>query len=494
MVTDTYKQLLGVSINYGKLPLKLNERLFKHGDRVYLVPQKHLNGVPVNVRKPGVLFLGQPWGLRGVSGMLDGVGFGATRAFAGFSDEHRLPEAARLSWQRIIIDIAQRAMRCCDLPLLSEEERAVVNQPFHREGLGVDPQEAHKVLRTFREIGPEVALVGHWNPDFDCIASVSIAGFLLERMGKKVHYFVTGARNGDTSAAIPGLDDRIDFRPISDLPADLPFILIDAPNSEISHVNGPAGRRPGLVIDTHCGETNGSLACVSDRHAAVSTIMLSLLFDEFSPNERIIAAPELSRLATLGFLGIMTDTAMLRRAGPYDIEAVRAVLPFLDSSMLQRYNHSGFEQDLRQLLGEIRALSNPEAGHCPGTFYGRQGDLVVYGLGAQPARWHNVFAAAADEICFEESERGPLAVLLLYRDEKAAAITGILRANDRHPHFQFFDIAGLLAHVFPGRCSGHRGGNVGGGRLTGLADLDAAQEELAGRFIGFARAFSARVH
>ena len=421
--------------------------------------------------------------------MFQGVGFGAAQPFADFPSDASLPRAECLSSESTIADIAQRTLKEGEIPLLDEHEYRIVAAPFKAEALGVDPHDAQKVRAAFSLLGPEIGLVGHWNPDLDCVASVAIARYLLNLKGKKAHLFVSGAKNGGTAVELPGLKNPIEFQPISELPAGLPFVLIDAPNSDIAHVSAPAGCKPSLVIDTHCGETNGTLACVSNQHAAVSTIMLSVLLDEVPLYSRAFDTPPLRELATLAFLGIMTDTASLRRASPYDIEAVRVVLPYLENEILRDYNQSAFERDISLCLKENQTLSIPGSPRIPGTFYGRENEFLICCLGAQPPSRHNVIAAAADEICFRHSGESPLAVLLVYRDEKAQALTGILRIDVCHPDYARFDIQSLLAQVFPGKRAGHRGGNVGGGRITGVADLSAAQAGLIARYYSFAQAF-----
>lgn len=327
--------------------------------------------------------------------------------------------------------------------------------------LGLSQSQFSLIEQTAERLGAEVALVGHRSPDFDCLASCAIAAFLLKKTGRSSRIFVDGGRVDQISRRLEGFQNYFRIESLDHLPKNLPIVLLDALDSGAPHVNVPGGRVPDLVIDTHHGQSNGARVCVSENHAAATTILLAELFQHFPPGHAVYQEVNVRRMMTFAFLGIMTDTAELRRATPYEIEAVRLIIPCLEQEILERFQRSPFNRDTRSIVALIESL---EAGRIPaGTQlrYRHQNDFLFCYLGPLREEFHDPVAAAADEWTFRHQGISPALVLLVYYSREKKRLVASARLDLYDEISARIDLPVIMRELFAD--SGTRGSNVGGG-------------------------------
>jgi phosphoesterase RecJ-like protein len=159
-------------------------------------------------------------------------------------------------------------------------------------------------------------VLGHKEPDGDCVASELAVSALLEALGKEVSLYSAGpfdrpeilSYNGLFSASIP--DERLSGSAV---------IIVDCSTPDRT---GPLGERvtglPCLVIDHHsAGEIFGTARFVEP--SAPSTTMLVLqLFEDMG----VAVNEETGRLL---LFGLCTDTGFFRHLGQNSADTFRSV-------------------------------------------------------------------------------------------------------------------------------------------------------------------------
>ena len=356
--------------------------------------------------------------------------------------------------------------------------------PKQAGDLGLSASQFSLIETAAAELGPEVALVGHKAPDFDCIASCAIAAFLLQKTGKQSRIFVDGGRVEQLSRRLDGFSHFFKVESLDSLPPDMPVVLLDCLDSGASHVNVPGGRVPVLVIDTHHGRSNGAHTCISENHAAATTMLLAELFQHFPPGHAIYREQDVRRMMTFAFLGIMTDTAELRRATPFEVEAARLVIPCLDEEILRRFQRSSFNRDVGSILDLVERLEKGAVLPNRQLMYRHEDEFLFCYLGALHERYHDVVAAAADEVTFRHQGTSPALVLFVYYDRSQRRLVGSARLDLFDEISASIDLSAVMQELFTD--SGTRGRNVGGGKTAGVDSPKTAVAELGERYFAIA--------
>jgi bifunctional oligoribonuclease and PAP phosphatase NrnA len=191
-------------------------------------------------------------------------------------------------------------------------------------------------------------VLGHKEPDGDCVASQLSVFALLGALGKKASLYSAGpfdrpeilAFDSGFSATIP--DEKL---------AGSAVIIVDCSTPDRT---GPLGERvaglPCLVIDHHsAGEVFGTARCVEP--SAPSTTMLVLqLFEDMG----VTVAAEIGRLL---LFGLCTDTGFFRHLGQNSADTFRSVARLVEkgTSTAEVYMmvYGGRELDGRKLLAEM---------------------------------------------------------------------------------------------------------------------------------------------
>jgi phosphoesterase RecJ-like protein len=193
-------------------------------------------------------------------------------------------------------------------------------------------------------------VVGHMEPDGDCVASAVALGRFLERRGKSV---VLADQGPFDRPEVAGFDSQ--FR--ADAPAPAPVrsaaVVVDCSTADRL---GPAMETavsglPVLVIDHHAaGQPFGAVRWVEPSAPAV-TYMVQLLME--SLGERIPAED-----AELLLFGLCTDTGFFRHLGPgpESGEAFQAVARLVEAGAspqrVYRRIHAGWTLPRVRLLAE----------------------------------------------------------------------------------------------------------------------------------------------
>ena len=173
-------------------------------------------------------------------------------------------------------------------------------------------------IRQFIESHSRFIILGHREPDGDCVASQLACGALLKALGR------------EASLHSVGPFDRPEIEQFADaFSATIPEETLHAAGTAVVIVDCSTPDRTGalgacvdglpcLVIDHHSsGEHFGSLRCV-DPAAASTTMLVFSLFESLG----VLPSPEQARLL---LFGLCTDTGFFRHLGPGSVEAFRVI-------------------------------------------------------------------------------------------------------------------------------------------------------------------------
>jgi bifunctional oligoribonuclease and PAP phosphatase NrnA len=205
-------------------------------------------------------------------------------------------------------------------------------------------------IRTFLESFNNYLILGHREPDGDCVASQIACGSLLAVLGKKASLHSIGPFDrpeieqfaGEFSATIPDEARRA--------PGTAVVIVDCSTPDRTGSLGGLVDGLPCLVIDHHSsGESFGSLRYVAP--AAASTTMLVFSLFEFLG---VTPTPEQARLL---LFGLCTDTGFFRHLGQGSAEAFRMIarLAELGTSTAEVFQMVYGQRDLasRKLLARM---------------------------------------------------------------------------------------------------------------------------------------------
>ena len=203
-------------------------------------------------------------------------------------------------------------------------------------------------------------IIGHSEPDGDCIGSQLALGSFLSRRGKEVKLHSAGPFNRPEIAALSQhFNGRINRTSIPDNSA---IILVDCSSLDrIGELKEDIQGIPICVIDHHAsGNLFGDLAWIVPSAPSV-TLMIQMLIAHFDDRPTEEEAQHL-------FFGLATDTGFFRHLDATGGDSFRAAAELVDAgcspkeAFLKMYGNRPFEA--RRLLGRL-------LGRCRTLFDGR---------------------------------------------------------------------------------------------------------------------------
>jgi bifunctional oligoribonuclease and PAP phosphatase NrnA len=204
------------------------------------------------------------------------------------------------------------------------------------------------VLAFIRGHGSFV-LLGHKEPDGDCIASQIVMRRILESMGKTCRLVSVGPFDRPEITQFAGL-----FEPdvsASDLQKGTALIILDC--STADRTGGPGARLkglPALVVDHHAsGEVYGNARFVVSSSPSTTLLVLALA-DAFG-------CPLNAEDACLLLFGLCTDTGFFRHLGAGSSDIYRTVARLTDmgtsTSEVFKLVYGGRDLQSRKLLAAM---------------------------------------------------------------------------------------------------------------------------------------------
>jgi phosphoesterase RecJ-like protein len=217
------------------------------------------------------------------------------------------------------------------------------------------PQNALDFLKRYNVY----LLIGHTEPDGDCLGTQLALRSLLERLGKKAWALQDLPFDRPETQVYEGL-----FR--TDIPENLDrertaVVVLDCSTTErVSERFKPLLSRPVLVIDHHAAGEEFGLVRFVEPAAASTTSLVARLY------QGLDLVPTGEEAAWL-FFGLATDTGFFRHCEKGFSEVFSTALFLVEhgaspkAAYLEMYGNRSFQQ--RKLLG--RLLENAE-NHCDG--------------------------------------------------------------------------------------------------------------------------------
>ncbi len=181
------------------------------------------------------------------------------------------------------------------------------------------PPEAVQFIRKRRKF----LVLGHKEPDGDCVASQLALCGLLSALGKECSRVSVGPFDRPEIASFEGMfANRVEAR---DLEGDPGVIIMDC--STADRTGSPGSRIAGLpclVVDHHSsGEIFGDVRFVRTE-APSTTVLVLALFDAFG------VAPTAEQ-ARLILFGLCTDTGFFRHLGPGSADIFRMIARLVEA-------------------------------------------------------------------------------------------------------------------------------------------------------------------
>ena len=289
-------------------------------------------------------------------------------------------------------------------------------------------------------------VLGHKEPDGDCVASEVAMGSLLVALGKKATLHSVGPFD---RPEIVELGDRFSSTIPADRPVGAAAIILDCSTPDrTGSLGAMIDGLPCLVIDHHsAGESFGDARFV-DSAAPSTTMLVQQLFEDLG----VAFDVEVARLL---LFGLCTDTGFFRHLGVSGAETFRAVARLVDlgTSTAEVYMMVYGRRDLatRKLLAEL--LTRTES---------HWGDrlLLTWQMIADKERLAATQRGEDDLYRLLQTIRGNVVVALI-REEKEGLYSVGLRANSSvdvgaiaasfggggHRQASGFDIRGTLASI-----------------------------------------------
>jgi bifunctional oligoribonuclease and PAP phosphatase NrnA len=207
------------------------------------------------------------------------------------------------------------------------------------------PQEALDFIKRYHRF----LLIGHLEPDGDCIGTQLALRSLLERLGKRAWALQDGPFDRPETRHYES-SFELDPPPASDADGPAVIVLDCSTPDRVSARYKPLLAHPVLVIDHHAaGEKFGTVGFV-DSAAASTTSLVARLYHSLG---EVPTAQEASWL----FFGLATDTGFFRHCEKGFTEVFSTALFLVEheaspkAAWLDMYGNRSFQQ--RKLLGQL---------------------------------------------------------------------------------------------------------------------------------------------
>ncbi len=186
----------------------------------------------------------------------------------------------------------------------------------------VPPKEVVEFLRE----QPGFLILGHQEPDGDCVAAQLVLGSLLERAGKRVLLCSPGPFDRPEVAEF---GERFCTDPVATEEPGAVVVLDCSTEERLGSFRQLVAGRPTLVMDHHAaGEPFGSVRWVDPSAPATSVMVQAVL-------ERLHGAPTREEAELLLF-GLCTDTGFFRHLGADSAAAFAAVARLVEAGASPR--------------------------------------------------------------------------------------------------------------------------------------------------------------
>lgn len=257
-------------------------------------------------------------------------------------------------------------------------------------------------------------ILGHKEPDGDCVASQLTIATIVSALGKKASIHSVGPFD---RPEIEGFADRFAPAIPDEKLAGAAVIIVDCSTPDRT---GDLGARveglPTLVIDHHsAGETFGTVRYVDDA-APSTTFLIFSLFEAL----KVEVDPQTAHLLLFGFC---TDTGFFRHLGPGSPEIFRTLsrLAACGTSPAEVYMMIYGRRDLsgRRLLGELLLRVQTH----------REGRLLITWQTAQDRERNGAGQRGEDELYrLLQTVRGAVVVAFI-KEERSGVYSVGLRSN-----------------------------------------------------------------
>ncbi len=316
-------------------------------------------------------------------------------------------------------------------------------------------------ILTFLGKWSNYCIVGHKEPDGDCIGSQLALGSFLARQGKRVVLLSSGpfSRTEISRYAIL-FSDHLDVKDV--IPGNTAVVVIDC--SSISRVGSiadsiPAGL-PLAFIDHHAsGEASGDVRFV-DTGAPAVTCLVQTIIETNGPPTREEAEHLL--------FGLCTDTGFFRhldeRSSAVFSMAARLVTAGASPKRAFEMMSGGKPFASRKLMGEL--LGKAESHY--------EGKLIITSIGLEDQQRYGLVGRDSDMLYQLLMTVEGIEVVIVVRQESASECTVGFRSREA------VDVSGIAASF---------GG--GGHRLAAGLHLEGQVDDIVGKMIeAFAPVFS----
>lgn len=307
-----------------------------------------------------------------------------------------------------------------------------------------DFRAAFELIRRRRS----VLVIGHVDPDGDCIGSMLAMAMLLEQMGRQVRCYAPGERS-ELFDRLPGASLLATLEEVRGFEHDL-VIAVDAPTTRrTDNVARPCRGEDVINFDHH--PTNDLYGCVNivDESAAATTVLIHRFMRTVAPG---MITPG---IADCLYLGILMDTGgfrfqntnaeALRIAGELVGLGARAYELAHDFIFMKKFGSL-------KLLGLVLETLSMHLGGRVATMEVTAGMLALTGTAMKDSEGFIDYGAALDDV----------ELIALFREMGADEVRVSLRSRNDH------DVA-VLAERFGG------GGHARAAGLTVRGSLEQAR-------------------
>ncbi len=305
-------------------------------------------------------------------------------------------------------------------------------------------------LRDFLAAYDSYLVVGHKEPDGDCVGSQLALQSFLRRRGKESYAISSGPF---TRTEIMPYEHRFLGTPPKHLPNCALVVLDCSSLSRIGRVAEVLPDLPTAFIDHHAtGESAGTVVFVDQNAVSVTTMVLEIIeaFGETPTREE----------AELLLFGLCTDTGFFRhlKEGRGDVFRAAAVLADAGASPKHIFSlvYGGKSLLTRKLMGELLFRAEPYFG----------GRLLVTCMSEDDQRNYGIASRDSDMLYQLLMTVAGVEAVMVIRQETPDSCTVGLRSRDT------VDVAGIAARF---------GG--GGHRLAAGLSMEGRIEDIRERFV-----------
>jgi len=249
-------------------------------------------------------------------------------------------------------------------------------------------------------------VLGHREPDGDCIGSQLALASFLRRLGKRVHTLSSGPF---TRSEILLYENKFkdEAPPERDFERAAALVLDCSSMSRIGQVSESMPRIPVAFIDHHASNEPPGDADYLDRSAAAVTSMVYLLIEAMGQTPT-------REEAELLFFGLATDTGFFRHLDEHGAETFRIASRLVEAGASPKRTfqeiNGGKTLFSRKLLGEILARVEPCYGGRLLVSYVTLDDQQRYGMASRDSDilYQLLMGVAGCEACFivkQEAEK-----------------------------------------------------------------------------------------